>query len=126
MLRAIEIGYVQREIQEAAYQYQRAIETEDAIVVGVNRFQTEAVSEIPTLRVDPKIEQEQIDRVQGVRARRDAARAASSLESLEAAARGTENLLPRILACVEADVTVGEISGRLRTVWGEYREALTL
>lgn len=126
MLRAIETGYVQREIQEAAYQYQRAIETEDAVVVGVNRFQTEEESLIPTLRVDPKIEQEQIERVRAVRARRDAAAAAASLDRLEEAARGSQNLLPRILDCVEADVTVGEISGRLRGVWGEYREAVTI
>lgn len=126
MLRAIEIGYVQREIQEAAYQYQRAIENQDAVVVGVNRFQTEAESVIPTLRVDPIIEQQQVDRVGAVRTRRDSTRAANTLSSLEEAARGTENLLPRILDCVEADVTVGEISGRLRTIWGEYREAVTV
>ena len=126
MLRAIEIGYVQREIQEAAFQYQRAIEKEDAIVVGVNRFQTEEVAQIPTLRVDPKIEQEQVERVRAVRARRDAAVATGSLDRLEEAARGSQNLLPRILDCVEADVTVGEISGRLRTVWGEYHEAVTV
>ncbi|HXM35960.1 MAG TPA: methylmalonyl-CoA mutase family protein [Pyrinomonadaceae bacterium] len=126
MLRAIEIGYVQREIQEAAYQYQRAIETQDAVVVGVNRFPTDEESLIPTLRVDPNIEQEQIERVRAVRARRDAASATDSMNRLEEAARGSQNLLPRILDCVEADVTVGEISGRLRRVWGEYREAVTV
>jgi methylmalonyl-CoA mutase N-terminal domain/subunit len=126
MLRAIEIGYVQREIQEAAYQYQRAIERDEAIVVGVNRFQTEVESEIPTLRVNPIVEQEQIERVRAVRDRRDAAAAATALDHLEDAARGSQNLLPRLLDCVEAFVTVGEISGRLRTVWGEYREALTV
>ena len=94
MLRAIEIGYVQREIQEAAYQYQRAIETEDAIVVGVNRFQTEVESVIPTLRVDPRVEQEQIERVRAIRDRRDATAAATALNQLEEAARGSENLLP--------------------------------
>jgi methylmalonyl-CoA mutase N-terminal domain/subunit len=122
MLRAIEIGYVQREIQEAAYQYQCAIETQNAVVVGVNRFQTDEDSVIPTLRVDPRIEQEQIDRVRAVRERRDAATAGGALNRLEEAARGSANLLPRILDCVEADVTVGEISGRLQRGW-EYREA---
>jgi methylmalonyl-CoA mutase N-terminal domain/subunit len=126
MLRAIETGYVQREIQEAAYRYQKAIESQDAVVVGVNRFQSEEESLIPTLRVDPHIEQEQVERVRAVRARRNAAAADKALNKLEEAARGPQNLLPRILDCVEADVTVGEISGRLRQVWGEYREAVTV
>jgi len=126
MLRAIETGYVQREIQEAAYQYQKAIQSQDAVVVGVNRFQTEEESLIPTLRVDPQIEQQQVERVRAVRARRDAAAVDNALNKLEEAARGPQNVLPRILDCVEADVTVGEISGRLRQVWGEYREAVTV
>lgn len=126
MLRAIESGYVQREIQEAAYKYQRAIETEEQIVVGVNRFQIEEESDIATLRVDPAIEREQIERVRAVRQKRDSAEAESALAKLEEAARGTENILPRILECVESSVTVGEISNRLRGVWGEYREAVTV
>jgi methylmalonyl-CoA mutase, N-terminal domain len=126
MLRAIESGYVQREIQEAAYKYQKAVETNDAIVVGVNRFQVEEEAAIPTLRVDAAIEQAQVERVRVVRARRDGERAETALVRLEEAARGTENLLPRILDCVESFVTVGEISHRLRRVWGEYHEAVTL
>ena len=126
MLRAIETSYVQREIQHAAYDYQRAIETQDAIVVGVNRFQTEEGSTIPTLRVDPAIEQAQIERVRSLRDRRDGEAAEAALVRLEEAARGTENILPRILACVEAYVTVGEISNRLRRVWGEYRESVSV
>jgi methylmalonyl-CoA mutase, N-terminal domain len=126
MLPAIESGYVQREIQEAAYKYQRAIESNDAVVVGVNRFQIEEESPISTLRIDPAIEQQQIERVRAVRARRAAASAEATLRRLEEAARGTENILPRILDCVEADVTVGEISNRLRSVWGEYRETSTV
>jgi methylmalonyl-CoA mutase N-terminal domain/subunit len=126
MLRAIETGYVQREIQESAYRYQRAIETEEAIVVGVNRFQSDAQSNTPTLRIDPAIEQQQIDRLKAVRARRDSVVAETSLAKLEAAARAEENLLPRILTCVEAYATVGEISHRLRNVWGEYKETSTV
>jgi methylmalonyl-CoA mutase N-terminal domain/subunit len=126
MLRAIETGYVQREIQEAAYSYQRAVETKDAIVVGVNSFQVEEDSSMAVLRVDPKIEQEQIERLRAVRARRDTNAAETALGKLEESARGSENLLPRILDCVEAYATVGEISNRLRTVWGEYREAVTV
>ncbi len=126
MLRAIETGYVQREIQEAAYNYQRAVETGDAIVVGVNRFQNEMESSVPILRVDPKIEQAQVERLRRLREKRDQEAAESALIKLEEAARGTENLLPRILACVEAYATVGEISHTLRRVWGEYREAVTV
>lgn len=126
VLRAIETGYVQREIQEAAYQYQRAVEKDEAIVVGVNRFQTDEEATVPLLRVDPSVEQAQVERLRALRARRDNEQVEVSLLKLEEAAHGTENLLPRILNCVEAYATVGEISHRLRRVWGEYREALTL
>jgi methylmalonyl-CoA mutase N-terminal domain/subunit len=126
MLRAIETGYVQREIQEAAYQYQRAVETDDAVVVGVNRFQAEGDAPIKTLRIDDSIERAQVERLRALRARRDEHAAQVSLLALETAARGTENLLPHILQCVEALATVGEISHTLRRVWGEYRETMTI
>src|SRR6266540_2890278 len=126
MLRAIETGYVQKEIQESAYRYQRAIETHEAVVVGVNRFQSREETTVPTLRIDPAIERQQIERVRAVRSRRDAAATETALAKLEEAAQGTENLLPRILECVEAHATVGEISNRFRNVWGEYREAMTV
>jgi len=117
---------VQKEIQESAYRYQRAIETEEAIVVGVNRFQSKEETSVPTLRIDPAIEQQQIERVRAVRSRRDATATDAALAKLEEAAGGTENLLPRILECVEAHATVGEISNRLRSVWGEYKETSTV
>ncbi|MBK9164985.1 MAG: methylmalonyl-CoA mutase family protein [Acidobacteria bacterium] len=126
MLRAIETGYVQREIQESAYQYQKAVEAEDAIVVGVNRFRIEEDGHIPTLSVDPAIERDQVERLQALRSRRDAAIADTAMRKLKEAAAGTENLLPRILDCVEASVTVGEIGHALRGVWGEYQEAITI
>jgi len=126
MLHAIEAGYVQREIQEAAYRYQRAVETDEAVVVGVNRFRSEAEAPVPTLRIDPAVERAQIERLRALRQRRDAERTEVALTLLEDAARGTDNLLPRILSCVESLATVGEISHRLRRVWGEYREALTV
>jgi methylmalonyl-CoA mutase N-terminal domain/subunit len=126
MLRAIETGYVQREIQEAAYEYQRAVETQDAIVVGVNKYQSEEGQPIPTMTIDPQIERDQIERVRAVRERRDTDRAVSAILALQGAASGTENLLPRILECVDCDVTVGEISHALRKVWGEYQEAVTV
>src|SRR5687767_92863 len=127
MLHAIEIGYVQREIQEAAYQYQRAVETDEAVVVGVNRFRSETEeTPVPTLRIDPATERAQVERLRALRARRDAEKTEVALTLLEDAARGSDNLLPRILHCVESLATVGEVSHRLRRVWGEYREAVTV
>jgi methylmalonyl-CoA mutase N-terminal domain/subunit len=126
MLRAIESGYVQREIQESAYRFQKAIEAEEHIVVGVNRFQLEQEPPVQVLRIDPALEQAQIERVRALRARRDAKAVAAALSKLEEAAGTNENLLPRILECVEAYATVGEISNTLRRVWGEYRETSTV
>ena len=126
MLRAIETGYVQREIQEAAYEYQRAVERQEAIVVGVNKFRIDEPDTIPILTIDGRVERDQVERVRALRERRDAKKAECALSALEEAAAGTENLLPRILACVESEVTVGEISNRLRNIWGEYREAVTV
>jgi methylmalonyl-CoA mutase N-terminal domain/subunit len=124
MLKAIETGFPQREIQ--AYDYQRAVETGDETVVGVNKFRIQEDASIPILKIDPQIERAQIERTRAVREKRDASQAENALAKLEEAARSTENLLPRILTCVEAFVTVGEISHRLRKVWGEYREAVTV
>jgi methylmalonyl-CoA mutase N-terminal domain/subunit len=125
-LHAIESGYIQREIQNSAYEYQRAIETGEAIVVGVNKFESEDERPVKTLRIDPAIERDQVERVRAVRARRDSVATETALVKLEEAARGTENVLPCILDCVESMATVGEISNRLRSVWGEYREAVTV
>ena len=126
MLKAIENGFPQREIQEAAFQYQKAIERKEEIVVGVNKFQIEETTSIPILKVDEAIERNQIERLHAVREKRDKEKAETALTKLEEAARGTENLLPRILDCVENYVTVGEISHRLRKIWGEYQEAVTV
>ncbi len=126
MLRAIETGYVQREIQESAYRYQRAIESQDEIVVGVNRFQLESEPPFEVLRIDPALEQAQVERVRALRERRDSQAVEDTLKQLEGAAATSENLLPRILACVESYATVGEISNTLRRVWGEYRETSTV
>lgn len=126
MLKAIENGFPQREIQEAAFEYQRAVEKCTEIVVGVNKFQIEENETIPILKVDEKIERGQIERLKTLREKRDQTKAENALLKLEEAAKSDENMLPRILACVENYVTVGEISNKLRTVWGEYREAVTV
>ncbi len=126
MLKAIENGFPQREIQEAAFQYQKAVEKQTEIVVGVNKFQTVENEPIPIMKSDAAMEQKQVERLRALRERRNKVKAENSLAKLEESARNTENLLPRILDCVENYVTVGEISNRLRTVWGEYREAIAL
>jgi methylmalonyl-CoA mutase N-terminal domain/subunit len=126
MLRAIETGYVQQEIQKSAYEYQRAIERGDQIVVGVNRFQSEQGPPIPTLRIDPELERSQVARLHALRSRRDAAKSRAAIEGVERHARGSENLMPAILAAVEAYATVGEISDALRRAFGEYRESVVV
>ena len=120
-LRAIEQGYIQNEIQEAAYRYQQAVERKEQIVVGVNEFMSDQGADIERLRVDPRMEQQACERLAALRARRDHARVEALRAQLEAAARGSDNLLPLFVACVENDVTVGEICHTLRGVWGEYR-----
>jgi methylmalonyl-CoA mutase N-terminal domain/subunit len=126
MLRAIESGFVQGEIQKAAYEYQRAVEAKEQIVVGVNEFVAEEERAIPTLRVDPQIEQEQVRRVQALRAKRDGGKTKAALAELQRRSSTTENLLPAILTAVEAYATVGEISDTLRGVFGEYRESVVI
>jgi methylmalonyl-CoA mutase N-terminal domain/subunit len=126
MLRAIEVGYPQMEIQKSAYEYQQAVENGEQVVVGVNRFQTTEEQSIPTMRIDPEIERTQIARLNSLRARRDSAKSESALEEVERRARGAENLMPAILAAVEAYATVGEISDALRRAFGEYRESVVI
>jgi methylmalonyl-CoA mutase N-terminal domain/subunit len=122
---AIEQGYIQREIQNAAYEYQRAIETRKQVIVGVNQFAQEQTGTIPIFKLDPALERQQVERLREVRAGRSATDVAARLEALENAARGSDNLLPHILASCEAYATVGEISDRLRRVFGEYNESLS-
>jgi methylmalonyl-CoA mutase, N-terminal domain len=126
VLRAIETGYVQGEIQRAAYEYQRAVERREQIVVGVNQFVAEKETPIPTMRVDPELERAQIERVRALRARRDSARAAAAVAEVERRAHAGENLMPAISASVDAYATVGEISDALRRVFGEYTESVVL
>jgi len=124
-LRAIERGETQREIHESAYRFQRQVEQGDRVVVGVNRFQEDG--ETPPgdiLRIDPELEQAQIERVRSLRARRDPARWARALDALEGAARSDDNLVPAIIEAVVASATVGEIAERLREVFGEHKETL--
>ncbi len=122
MVRAIETGWVQGEIQQAAYQAQMAMERGEAVVVGVNRFRSAAPAP-PPLRLDPAQETAQVERLREWRRRRDPGRTQAALNRLEDAARDEENLLPPMLEAVEAAATVGEIATALRRVFGEYRES---
>jgi methylmalonyl-CoA mutase N-terminal domain/subunit len=126
MLRAIERGYVQREIQNAAYLYQRAVDAKEAIVVGVNEFASEQEVAVPIQRIDEALEGRQVERVRALRLRRDGGVHAAALRRVEDSARGGDNLMPQILYAVESCATVGEIADVLRTVFGEYRETVTV
>jgi methylmalonyl-CoA mutase N-terminal domain/subunit len=121
--KAIESGYMQSEIQQAAYQYQTAVEKREQIVVGVNAFQVEEDITLERLKVDPSIEAAQRNRLEKLRERRDPQKVNELLTRLENAARGTENLMPLLIECVEHYLTLGEICGVLRRVWGEYQPA---
>ncbi len=120
-LKAVERGYVQGEIQESAYRYQQAVERKEQIVVGVNEFVTDETADIERLKMDPAIEGQARARLAALRAHRDDAQVSALLTRLESTARGTDNLLPLFVECVENDVTLGEICKVLRGVWGEYR-----
>jgi methylmalonyl-CoA mutase N-terminal domain/subunit len=122
-LAGLERGFQQREIADAAYQYQMAVEERREVVVGVNAFAAEEEAPTEILRIDPAAEREQVERLRALRERRHRERAAAAVQALAAAAGEDRNLMPAILDCVRAEVTLGEISDTLREVYGEYSEA---
>ena len=124
VLSAIERGYIQAEIQESAYQYQRAVEAGEQIVVGVNEFMVEDEIDLEPLKVDPAIEEQQRTRLVELRQKRDSAKTAELLSQLDSAARGQENMMPLFIECVQKDLTLGEICAVLRSVWGEYQPGI--
>ena len=126
MLRAVANGYVQREIQQSAFEYQKSIESGERVVVGVNRYQSERATPLSILRIDPEVERAQVERLRNLRARRDAARVSAALRQVEDIARTDQNLMPPILEAVKAYATVGEISDAMRRVFGEYRESVVI
>jgi methylmalonyl-CoA mutase N-terminal domain/subunit len=119
-LKAIELGYIQGEIQDAAYHTQQAIERGEQLVVGVNAFQSDEKITLERLKVDPALEEAQRSRLHRLRNQRDSSKASQLLSQLENAARGNENLMPIFVECVENDITLGEICSVLRRVFGEY------
>jgi len=126
MLKAIERGFVQQEIQNAAYEYQRQVDHKKAIVVGVNSFQLDEEKEIPLQRIDESLERKQVERLNALRAKRDQDKWAAAVKKVEETARATANLMPVIVEAVEANATVGEISDAMRHVYGEYHETVVI
>jgi methylmalonyl-CoA mutase N-terminal domain/subunit len=125
-LRAIELGYIQQEIQDAAYDFQQAVDRQETVVVGVNRFQQEQEKSIPIQRIDEDLERRQVERVRALRARRDKNAWEPAIRKVEDVARSGDNLMPHIIQAVESCCTVGEISDTLRRVFGEYQETVVI
>ncbi len=126
MLKAIDRGFVQQEIQNAAYEYQQAVDHKQAIVVGMNSFSLEQEKPIPLLHIDEALERKQVERLRALRAKRDQAKWAAAVKRVEETAKGTGNLMPVIVEAVEANATVGEISDAMRHVYGEYQETVVI
>ena len=122
MVPAIHQGYPQKEIAASAFQHQKELERQERSIVGVNCYEEDEEPPIPTLKIDPRVEREHVARIRALRSRRDAERASTALSRVEAAARGTDNLVEPILAAVEAHVTLGEICDVFRRVFGVYRD----
>ncbi len=125
-LKAIERGFIQQEIQNAAYEYQQAVDKLEAIVVGVNAFELEEEKPIPLQHIDESLERKQVERLRALRARRDQAKWQAALKKVEETARNMGNLMPPIVEAVEANATVGEISDAMRHVYGEYHETVVI
>jgi methylmalonyl-CoA mutase N-terminal domain/subunit len=125
MVQAIAQGYVQREIQEAAYSWQRQVESKEQVVVGVNAFRADDLA-VPAMKLDPALEASQVASLQAFRAARKGDTSRQAVNALRTAAKGTENLMPYIVAAVKAEATLGEISDALRDVFGEHKETVVL
>jgi methylmalonyl-CoA mutase N-terminal domain/subunit len=126
ILKAIERGFVQQEIQNAAYEYQRSVETGEATVVGVNRFAQDTENAVPLQHIDESLERKQVERVRELRSRRDPGPWKAAIDAIRNSARSDQNLMPKILAAVESYATVGEISDAMRGVFGEYQETVVI
>ncbi len=118
---AIEAGYVQKEIEESAWRYQREIEEGERVIVGLNRFTTEETATVPVMKIDPEVDRRRAEEVRRYRTARDVRATEAALEALRQAARGEENLFPYVLEAFRAKATLGEVAGALREVWGEYQ-----
>ncbi|HCS39717.1 MAG TPA: methylmalonyl-CoA mutase [Anaerolineaceae bacterium] len=120
-LSAIEKGYMQNEIQDSAYKFQKEVESKQNVVVGVNSFQVEEKRDLERLKMDPSIEKNQVTKLAELRKNRDNTKANELMAQLDQASRGTDNLMPLLVTCMENDLTLGEVCGVLRKTWGEYQ-----
>jgi methylmalonyl-CoA mutase N-terminal domain/subunit len=123
VLQAIENGYVQKEIQNSSYKFQKEVESKQQVIVGVNDFQVDEIQDLERLKIDPTIEKKQITKLREYKKGRDSSRVSELLTILEKTARSDDNLLPVFIACVENGITLGEITGVLKGIWGEYQPA---
>ncbi|HEX6879909.1 MAG TPA: methylmalonyl-CoA mutase family protein [Terriglobales bacterium] len=126
MLKAIEQGFIQQEIQNASYEYQQRVDKKEQLVVGVNAFQLERENPVPLQRIDESLERKQVERLREFRGKRDKGTWYSAIQGIEDAARHGDNLMPAIIQAVESNCTVGEISDALRKVFGEYKEVMVI
>jgi len=126
MLKAIEHGFVQQEIQNAAYEFQKSVDSKEQLVVGVNAFQVEHENPVPLQKIDPELERRQVERLHAFRAKRDQAKTDAAVRQVEETARGGGNLMPVIVEAVESNATVGEICDTMRNVFGEYKEVMII
>jgi len=124
-VQAISKGYVQREIQDAAYAWQKSVEAKEQVVVGVNAYQADDPP-VTVMKIDPVLEEQQVARLRAFRAARNATAATQAVDAVRAAAKGSDNLMPVILAAVKAQATKGEIADAMRDVFGEYKETVVL
>ena len=122
-VRAVESGFIEQEIQDSAYQFQKAVESNEQVIVGVNKFQTDEKFKADTLKVDPAVRDRQIERIKKVRAERDSAAVDAVLGELKKVALGTDNLMAPIMDAVKKRASLGEICDVLRGVFGEYTHA---
>jgi len=126
MLKAIEQGYVQQEIQNASYEFQQSVDSKKQIVVGVNQFQLENEKPVPLQHIEEALERRQVERLRAFRAKRDQKKADTAIRKVEDTARGGNNLMPVIIEAVENNCTVGEIADSMRKVFGEYKEVMVI
>jgi methylmalonyl-CoA mutase N-terminal domain/subunit len=126
MLKAIEQGYIQQEIQNASYEYQQSVDSKKQIVVGMNQFQLEQENPVPLQKIDQSLERKQVERLRAFRAKRDQAKADAAIRKVDDTARNSDNLMPVIIEAVESNCTVGEIADSMRKVFGEYKEVMVI
>jgi methylmalonyl-CoA mutase N-terminal domain/subunit len=126
MLKAIEQGYIQQEIQNASYEYQQRVDRLEQLVVGVNSFQVDHENPVPLQKIDESLERKQVERLRALREKRDKGVWNSAMLGIEDAARQGDNLMPSIIKAVESNCTVGEISDAMRKIFGEYKEVMVI